>query len=70
MVETRYTAILEIFETYGQERSSRNRNTPESWFRLLTGPVRYEFTLKYKQSFVLFTPFQLNRSVIFIVRLF
>ncbi len=39
-VENLYTRILAIFEEHGQERSTRNRNTPESWFRLLPAPVR------------------------------
>jgi hypothetical protein len=40
-VESLYAQILSIFEEHGQERTTRNRNSPESWFRLLPGPVRY-----------------------------
>jgi hypothetical protein len=39
-VESLYGSIMAIFEEHGQERRTRNANTPESWFRFLPGPVR------------------------------
>jgi hypothetical protein len=39
-IETLYAAILAIFEEHGQEKTARNANTPESWFRFLPGAVR------------------------------
>jgi hypothetical protein len=39
-VDSLYEAIHAIFEEHGTERTPRNPNTPESWFRFLPGPVR------------------------------